>query len=94
MLIGRGRQGGRSATTGRTTPQADRDNVTGPAAFSPGALSTETIDGLLDGGNVKDLPDGVRLRRATNTAGTSWQELRWGFDDLESGRGRSAAGTG
>ncbi len=83
VLIGRGREGWTFRDYGQNTPQAVRDNVTGPAAFAPGALSTQTINGLLDGGHVKDLADGVRLRRARNTAGTTWQDLRWGFLDLE-----------
>ena len=84
VLIGRGREGWSFRDYGQNTPQALRDNVTGPAAFSPAALSTTTINGLLDGGNVRDLPDGIRLRRAKNISGTSWQELRWELEFLTS----------
>ncbi len=69
VLIGRGREGWTFRDYGQNTPQALRSNVTGPAAFSPAALSTVTIDGLLDGGAVKDLPDGLRLRRAKDRRG-------------------------
>ena len=74
--------GGRSRTTAKQTPQRLAEVVTGPAAFSPAALSSQMIDALLGGGDVKDLADGVRVRRATNTDGTQWQELRWKFLDL------------
>ncbi|HSL74328.1 MAG TPA: fibrinogen-like YCDxxxxGGGW domain-containing protein [Ilumatobacteraceae bacterium] len=82
VLIGRGREGWTFRDFGQATPQQLRETITGPAAFSPAALSRDTIDGLLDGTAVSDLPDGVRLRRATDKAGSSWQELRWNFLDL------------
>ena len=84
VLIGRGREGWTFREYGQLTPQLIRENVTGPAAFAPGSLSTELIDGLLDGGDASDLVDGVRIRRATDTAGTSWQEVRWYLHDLAS----------
>ncbi|BAN02524.1 fibrinogen-like YCDxxxxGGGW domain-containing protein [Ilumatobacter coccineus] len=82
VLIGRGREGWTFRDYGQSTPQNIRTNPDGTAAFAPGALSTETIDGLMNDGHVVDLVDGVRVRRATNVAGTDWQELRWNFDDL------------
>ncbi len=84
VLVGRGREGWTFRDYGQSTPQNIRSNVSGPAAFSPAALSTETVDALLDGGDVAALVDGVRVRRAANTAGTAWQELRWNFLDLTS----------
>jgi hypothetical protein len=84
VLVGRGREGWTFRDYGQSTPQNLADNPTGPTAFSPAALSTETIDQLLDGGDVKDLADGVRLRRALNVAGTTWQELRWNYEFLTS----------
>lgn len=41
--------------------------------------SATTIDGLLNGARVDSLPDGVRLRRAMDTTGSTWQEVRMGF---------------
>ncbi|MEM1334415.1 MAG: fibrinogen-like YCDxxxxGGGW domain-containing protein, partial [Actinomycetota bacterium] len=84
VLIARGREGWTFRDYGQSTPQAIRETVDGPGAFSPGALGTETIDGLLGGGDVRDLPDGVRLRRALDKTGTTWQEVRWRFLDLTS----------
>ncbi len=84
VLIGRGREGWTFRDSGQLAPDEIHQNITGPAAFSPGALSTDTIDDLLDGGAVADLPDGIRIRRALDVNGTSWQEMRWEFLDLTS----------
>ena len=60
VLVGRGREGwgfgygGQGKSIDVTTP-------TGQAAFAPRALAARTIDGLLDGGRVDALPDGIRL---------------------------------
>ncbi|HET7901328.1 MAG TPA: fibrinogen-like YCDxxxxGGGW domain-containing protein [Candidatus Nanopelagicales bacterium] len=77
VLVGRGRDGwswtpkgqGSGASAVRTTP-------TGTAAFAPATLPSVTIDGLLNGASPSTLADGIRVRRATNNAGTTWQELR------------------
>ena len=82
VMIGRGRDGWTFQDSGQQTPQRLVEVVTGPGAFSPAALSSEVIDALLGGGAVKDLADGLRIRRATNTNGTAWQDLRWKFLDL------------
>ncbi len=82
VLIGRGREGWTFRDYGQSMPKQLRETVTGSGAFSPAALSGDTIDGLLNGGAVKDLPDGLRLRRAANTNGSTWQDLRWNFLDL------------
>ena len=37
------------------------------------------VDGLLGGGRVDALPDGVRLRRATAVDGSTRQEVRFSF---------------
>ena len=84
VLIGRGREGWTFRDYGQSTVEAVRSPVTGTDAFSPAALSTDMIDGLLDGGSVKDLTDGVRIRRARNANGTTWQDVRWYFSDLDS----------
>ncbi len=82
VMIGRGRDGWTFRDYGQQTPQRLVEVVTGPGAFSPAALSSEVIDALLGGGDVKDLADGLRIRRARNTNGTAWQEVRWNFLDL------------
>ena len=79
VLVGRGRQDWSGSNEGQGTRANVRDQVTGPAAFAPRQLSSETIAGLLNGQAVSSLSEGVRLRRATNTSGTSWQEVRFKF---------------
>ncbi len=43
-------------------------------------LPSRTVDGLLGGQRVDGLADGVRLRRARNSTGTAWQEVRMRFN--------------
>jgi hypothetical protein len=76
VLVGRGRQGWTFNPLGQGSPATVRSTVSGPAAFAPAALPTATIDALLNGTALSALPDGVRIERATNTAGTSRQDLR------------------
>ena len=76
VLVGRGREGWSRVEEGTATPAQVRTNVTGTAAFHPEQLSGRVIDGLLNGGAVKDLTDGVRIRRALDATGTTWQEDR------------------
>ena len=84
VLIGRGRDNWTFFEHGQGTAAGVRDTIDGPSAFEPQALDTETIDALLGGGDVKDLVDGVRIRRAADINGTTWQEVRWTFLDLGS----------
>jgi hypothetical protein len=79
VLVGRGRDGWMWDGNGTGTIDQVSATVTGTAAFSPRQLSNATIDGLLGGRRLDSLTDGVRLRRAANTAGTSWQETRFTF---------------
>ena len=76
VLVGRGRQGWSFPYWGEGSPSTLRNTITGTGAFAPATLSTPTVDGLLDGGRMDALTDGIRLKRATNTAGTTWQEVR------------------
>ncbi|MDQ7994192.1 MAG: fibrinogen-like YCDxxxxGGGW domain-containing protein, partial [Propionicimonas sp.] len=79
VLVGRGREWWSNSNEGRGEAADVWSQPSGPSAFAPRQLSSRTIGALLDGGRVDALPDGVRLRRATNTAGTSWQEARFTF---------------
>jgi len=76
VLIGRGRNGWGWSPNGQGTPEDLRETVTGRAAFTPDALSAQTITELLNGASPVGLDDGMRLRRARNDAGTQWQEAR------------------
>lgn len=77
VLVGRGREGWKETYEGLGTTAQVRSAVTGTAAFAPKQLSSTTIDGLLNGQSAQTLSDGIRLRRAVNTEGTSWQEARF-----------------
>ncbi|MFM7061411.1 MAG: fibrinogen-like YCDxxxxGGGW domain-containing protein [Actinomycetes bacterium] len=76
VLIGRGRDGWTFPYWGQGSPAKVRNTVTGSGAFDPASLPTPTVVGLLNGARMDSLADGIRLRRATNTAGTTWQEVR------------------
>lgn len=94
VLVGRGRQGWSDTTEGRGTTAEVRGSVTGIAAFTPRQLSAKVIGGLLNGASVNSLPDGIRLNRATNIDGTTWQDSTftissprpdwsWAFDNAQ-----------
>lgn len=76
VLVARGRENWNFRNAGQNTPGALRSNVTGSAAFNAAALPSSTIDDLLGNQPVSSLPDGVRVERATNANGTSFQNMR------------------
>lgn len=76
VLVGRGRDGWTWSDRGQGSPTALRTTTSGTAAFTPAALPTATVTGLLDGGRVDALPDGIRVTRATDPAAVTRQELR------------------
>lgn len=76
VLIGKGRDGWTDVYAGTGRPA---DLLTpGVSAMGPTTTqySAETVDELLGGGRVDALSDGVRLRRAKDVGGRSWQEVR------------------
>ena len=75
VLIGRGREGWSESNMGSGTSAQVRSPATGIEAFSPRQLPSRTIEALIGGESVNSLPDGIRLHRATNQGGTSWQDL-------------------
>lgn len=75
VLVGRGRDNWATATAGSGTPAQVRSSVTGTDAFVPRQLPGETIDRLNDDQPISTLADGIRLVRATNQAGTTWQDM-------------------
>jgi chitodextrinase len=76
VLVGRGREGWTWNYNGQGSPADLRNTPSGTGGFAPDALSAPTINGLLDGGRVDALPDGIRLVRARNTSGSQLQEVR------------------
>lgn len=79
VLVGRGREDWNWRHNGEGSPADVRDRTTGADAFRPAYVSAPTVDGLLNGGRVDALSEGVRLRRATNVTGTTWQEVRFRY---------------
>lgn len=74
VLVGRGKQDWRSEYQGQGSAAAVRKATSGPDAFGVATLSSPTIDKLLGDQRVDSLDDGIRLHRAKNKAGTSWQD--------------------
>ena len=79
VLVGRGREGWRTEYEGLRTPAEIRNTPSGQGAFVAAQLPSATIDGLLNGGRVDALTDNIRIRRAKDAAGTTWQEGRYNF---------------
>lgn len=75
-LIGRGREGWTFLPEGQGTTAEVSATVSGTAAFAPKALSASVVQGLLNGGAVSDLTDGLRVRRAMTSTGSTYQEVR------------------
>jgi PKD repeat protein len=76
IKVGAGRNAWETLAVGRGNP-ATLLTATPAANATTTQLSAETVDGLLDGAPVTALTDGIRVRRAANTDGTSWQEVRF-----------------
>ncbi len=83
VLIGKGREGWSSHYEGNGTQSALRTAGLSPMSGLTSQYSSKIIDGLLNGGGPDALADGIRLRRATNAAGTQWQESRFTTDKAD-----------
>ncbi|MDY0907921.1 fibrinogen-like YCDxxxxGGGW domain-containing protein [Microbacterium sp. CFBP9034] len=77
VLVGRGREGWKSYYQGLQTAAIVANTPSGTGAFKVAQLPSSTIDGLLNKGRVDALADGIRVRRAADAAGSSWQEARF-----------------
>lgn len=75
VLVGRGREGWSESNMGSGTSAQVRSPATGTAAFTPRQLPSRTIEALIGGDAVSSLADGIRLHRATDQAGTTWQDV-------------------
>ncbi len=76
MLIGRGRSGWTFDWGGQGSANAVRSIPTGVAAFAPAALPSATVNALYGGHTFEYFTDGIRLRRARDASGATWQEVR------------------
>jgi len=54
-------------------------------AFVPAYLSANQINSIINNKNIKDLQDWIRLKRALNVGGTSYQEIKWVMYNHNSG---------
>ena len=77
LLIGRGRQGWQFDTDGQGAVGDVSQNLASPAGFAPAAYSDAIVNDLLAQTGIDNTEVEIRLRRATNPAGTAWQEVRW-----------------
>ncbi len=85
VLIGRGRQGWSVSSLGTGTPVQVRGVIDGPDAFTPRQLSSDIVDGLVNGQAINELTDGIRLVRATTADGSTRQDVRFRFANTHTG---------
>ncbi|MFN8017243.1 MAG: fibrinogen-like YCDxxxxGGGW domain-containing protein [Acidimicrobiales bacterium] len=76
VLIARGREGWVWSPTGQQSASAVRSSTSGLEAFTPASLDTATITGLINGASPAALGEGIRVERAANATGTSYQQVR------------------
>ena len=77
-LIGRGRQGWVWSESGQNTSTVSSDiyNVYGGTLFTPAFYPSTTVDQILRNTAINTLPDGIRIQRAADINGSTWQEVR------------------
>lgn len=82
VMIGRGREGWETwgQGNGDQTRLQTRPRTAGD--FEVVQASHETVNGLLGGTKVSDLPDGVMVQRAWNHRGSSYQTVRMQFPKM------------
>ncbi len=95
-LIGRGRENWTYNYDGIGKPADVADTVTGTAAFAPRQLGAATVTALMGGKRIDDpnYASGVRVRRAADQAGATWQESRFTFRSGSRDRWTWALGAG
>ena len=83
VLIGKGRDGWTADYDGK----GKETDLTSPNLATMSAATTQLpstrVDQLLGNAKVSSLTDGVRLRRAKDAAGTTWQESRMRFSNRD-----------
>ncbi|QWW19170.1 galactose oxidase [Schaalia sp. 19OD2882] len=82
VLIGRGREYWESYSRGQGDTASLRTRERSPKAFAAAQYSEKTVNELIGGTPVKDLEDGVRILRATDENGRSWQKVDIAFTHL------------
>lgn len=79
VLVGKGRDGWVNDYVGKGDASALLTPDTTPMSSTTVQLPATAVDGLLNNGRVDALPDGIRLRRALDTTGSTWQEDRFAY---------------
>lgn len=77
VLIGRGREGWQWSEAALGDPADVASNLATPAAFSPRYLSAEIVQALIDNAGLALTEIEVRIRRAADPGGQSFQETLW-----------------
>ena len=80
VLIGKGREGWSGRYEGTGTASALQTAGLSPMSGLTTQYPAKVVDGLLNGARPDALADGIRLKRASNAAGTGWQESRFSMD--------------
>lgn len=84
-LVGKGREGWQEFYTGQGAPSEllNRPSTVTPAYFPTVQLPSRSIDGLLNGQPVSELPDGIRVLRARTADGSTWQNVLFDLRDRD-----------
>ncbi|MFZ1411723.1 MAG: fibrinogen-like YCDxxxxGGGW domain-containing protein [Micropruina sp.] len=83
VLIGRGREGWTHNYAGQGDASALTALDRSPSGFAPVQLPAATVTGLLGGRRVDSLPDGIRVHRARDANGLSWQQVQFKLQDRD-----------
>ena len=82
VMIGRGREGWETWSQGNGDQTRLQTRPRTPGDFEVVQASHETVNGLLGGTKVSDLPDGVMVQRAWNHRGSAYQTVRMQFPKM------------
>ena len=82
VMIGRGREGWETWSQGKGDQTRLQTRPRTPGDFEVVQASHETVNGLLGGTKVSDLPDGVMVQRAWNHRGRAYQTVRMQFPKM------------
>ncbi|MCH2060961.1 MAG: hypothetical protein MK183_10075 [Verrucomicrobiales bacterium] len=77
LLVGRGREGWTWDAAGQGSAEAVSQDLGTPDAFVPASYSTNFINGLITGSNADLTGVEIRIKRASNSEGTAYEEGRW-----------------
>lgn len=77
LLVGRGREGWEFDEDGQGNIESVISGLGTKEAFAPAAYSSDVINGLLQQSGVSLDDVEIRIKRASNTTGTAYQEVRW-----------------